>query len=208
MLPPILSHISDEILLLIFSYLDLPDLSVLTHVVPELERLTSDPVLHNHRIRIISPSRVNHSLFGTSPEGHPFRPSIVDLVHRGVLRGLAIERRWRTGAYFNSRNSVIQYENSRLLARRHAILPDVESSSPNIARALLPVVRKLKWSLQRDRVAKALKNGWCGLIQYDDGIGTWVQDKHPVVLDGEKVRLAICPDIKKKVVFYETLANP
>lgn len=85
-------------------YLDLPDLACLAEAIPSLSSLTVDPVLHLQRLRIIYPSRVNHSLFGTSAEGHGLRPSISDLVHRGVLRGLNIETRWRMGSYFYSRD--------------------------------------------------------------------------------------------------------
>ena len=86
------------------SFLDLPDLAVLARVVPALMHLTTDPVLHTYRLRIVSPSRVNHKLFGVSPQGHTLRPTLVDLVHRGVIKGLGIERRWRMGGYFYSRN--------------------------------------------------------------------------------------------------------
>ena len=86
------------------SFLDLPDLAVLAQVVPALMHLTTDPVLHTYRLKIVSPSRVNHKLFGVSPRGHALRPTLVDLVHRGVIKGLGIERRWRMGGYFYSPN--------------------------------------------------------------------------------------------------------
>lgn len=86
------------------SFLDLPDLAVLAQVVPALMHLTTDPVLHTYRLRIVSPSRVNHKLFGVSPQGHTLRPTLIDLVHRGVIKGLGIERRWRMGGYFYSLN--------------------------------------------------------------------------------------------------------
>ena len=87
------------------SFLDLPDLAVLAQVVPALMHLTTDPVLHTYRLRIVSPSRVNHKLFGVDPQGHALRPTLVDLVHRGVIKGLGIERRWRMGGYFYSLNA-------------------------------------------------------------------------------------------------------
>lgn len=86
------------------SYLDLPDLAVLSQVMPTLNPLTSDPVLHKYRLSIVSPSRINHFLFGTTPQGHALRPTVGDLVQRGVIRGLGIERRWRMGSYFYSLN--------------------------------------------------------------------------------------------------------
>ncbi|TFK41813.1 hypothetical protein BDQ12DRAFT_677206 [Crucibulum laeve] len=222
-----------EILLHILSYLDLPDLAALAQVAPSLTILTSDPVLHQYRIRIVSPSRVNHYLFGTGPQGHALRPTIGDLVHRGVIRGLGIERRWRMGSYFYSLNSIIQYENGRRLARRHTshilslqlerrfstptilkslhfshVLPDIESSFSNVARSLLPVMRKLKWSLQRDRFAKAVKTGNCSIARGSGSMAAWLENYGKgIVQDGEKVRLALCPDVRKRVVFYESLGR-
>jgi len=84
------------------SYLDLPDLASLSLLSPFLARLASDPALHKNRIRITAPSRVKHSLFGLSPKGLALRPTVADLVHRGIMRGLGIERRWRMGIYFYS----------------------------------------------------------------------------------------------------------
>lgn len=223
-----------EILLHILSFLDLPDLAILAQAVPTLMHLTTDPVLHTYRLRIVSPSRVNHKLFGMSPQGHALRPTLVDLVRRGVIRGLGIERRWRMGGYFYSLNSIMQYENMRSLYRRHAshvlavqlrrrttngtasnslqrlcsthVFPDVESSSLNVARSLLPIMRKLKWCLQRDRLAKVFKVSGVSI-----GIGAWL-DKgdsqgRKVVQEGEKVRLALCPNIRTKVGFYERLGK-
>jgi len=225
-----------EILLHILSFLDLPDLAVLAQVVPALMHLTTDPVLHTYRLRIVSPSRVNHKLFGVSPQGHTLRPTLVDLVHRGVIKGLGIERRWRMGGYFYSLNSIIQYENMCSLSRRHAshvlavqlrrrttngtpskslqilcsthVFPDEESSSLTVARSLLPTMRKLKWCLQRDRLAKVFKVSGVSV-----GIGAWLDRRDPssegrkVVQDGEKVRLALCPNIRTKVGFYERLGK-
>ena len=85
------------------SYLDLPDLWQLSSLnSPFLNSLTADPVLHFQRRWLVSPSRVNHSLFGKSKEGHSLRPSVVDLVRRGVMKGLGIERRRRMGMYIYS----------------------------------------------------------------------------------------------------------
>jgi hypothetical protein len=225
-----------EILLHILSYLDLPDLALIAQVAPSLIPLTTDPVLHTQRLRIVSPSRVNHHLFGKSPEGHLFRPTVGDLVQRGVIRGLAIERRWRMGVYFYSLNSIIQYNNSMALSRRHAshilsvqlrrrttaescsptsslqtlylchVLPDVESSSLNVARSLLPVVRKLKWSIQRDKLARVFKNSG-----KRSGVGAWLEsgngDARKLLPEDEKVRLAVCPDIRKRLGFFERLGG-
>jgi len=248
---------------------------------PFLSSLTSDPVLHFQRLWVISPSKVNHHLFGRSKEGHLLRPSVGELVQRGVMKGLGIERRWRLGLYLYSLDSILQYESGLALCRRRAqriltgqlsrrikaikedksksisdsdtaasvpeininarlimsecpmkrpvntaastsfrtyflnlhsthILPDIEGSSPSIARSLLPTMRKLKWSLQRDRLAREFKKSGkaVGLGKWlDDGEGEETSLRKRVFIDGEKVRLAVCPDMKKRVGFFEKLAG-
>ncbi len=84
------------------SFLDLPDLSSLTEAYPELACLVADPVLNHERLWVVGPSRVSHSLFGASIAGVPFRPTVPELVHRGIIRGMGIERRWRDGLYIYS----------------------------------------------------------------------------------------------------------
>ncbi|KAF9486553.1 hypothetical protein BDN70DRAFT_870138 [Pholiota conissans] len=217
-----------EILLHILSYLDIPDLAMIARVVPALEPLANDPVLQRYRLLIVSPSRVNHNLFGKGPHGQALRPTVPDLVHRGVLRG--IERQWRMGAYFYSKSAVIQYENGRMLSRRlasntlssqlrkriksdakasgssgSARSSDGESFSPNVASSLLPIMRQLKWSLQRDRLAKVFKDSGMRL-----GVGAWLANGdigRRILLDDEKFRLALCPDIRKTRGFFEKLSK-
>ncbi|KAF4612265.1 hypothetical protein D9613_004272 [Agrocybe pediades] len=227
----------------ILLHIHIPDLDVVAQAAPSLVPLTTDPVMHTHRLKIVYPSRVEHALFARGPVGDYLRPTVGDLVHRGVMKGLAIERQWRMGAYFYSRNAIVQYENSRALARRHAshvlkdqlrrriitssvattkanaphaislhalysshVLPDVESSSPNVARSLLPIVRKLKWSLQRDRLAKVFKDSGIRV-----GIGAWLEsgkgDARKVVQEGDKLRLAVCPPIRTRLGFFEGLGR-
>jgi hypothetical protein len=110
-----------EIVLHVFSYLDLPDLAVLSQLSPVLARLASDPALHNNRLRVVSPARVKHDLFGVSPRGDALRPSVGDLVHRGVMRGLAIERRWRAGTYFHSHLVRLSPNSTRSRSLDHAV---------------------------------------------------------------------------------------
>jgi hypothetical protein len=104
---------------LLVSYLDLPDLTSLSQVSPYLAALASDPLLHQNRLRIIAPSRIQHSLFGQGPQGIALRPTIIDLVHRGVFKGLGIERRWRDGVYLYSQRVSCLF------------LPDVEPTDSN-----------------------------------------------------------------------------
>ncbi|KAI0001716.1 hypothetical protein BJV77DRAFT_1063124 [Russula vinacea] len=171
-----------EILLHILSFLDVPELSSLASTSGYLATLAADPILQRTRLLVVAPSRLSHSLYGIGPEGLPLRPTVSDLIRRGVMKGLDIERRWRAGLYLYSAPSVANYEKSVLLQRGHAsnvvssklrrwslhpnplealykthVLPDVESSSPLISRCLLPVVRRLKWSIQRDSLSRVLR---------------------------------------------------
>ncbi|EAU92830.1 hypothetical protein CC1G_01875 [Coprinopsis cinerea okayama7 len=224
-------HFTDlppEVLLYILTFLDLPDLEALARAFPALVDLTTDPILHKYRLTVVAPSRISHQLFGKSPQGYFLRPTIGDLVHRGVIRGLGIERRWRTGNYFYSVNSIKQYESSQALFRRHVshvltvqlrrrvvesrttslrhllsshVFPDLEASSVRIDRSLMPIVRQLKWSFQRDKLAQSLKKSIYG----KGGLSSWLEGPGRSVLkdENEKVRLAICPDIRRRIGFFE-----
>ncbi|KAI5897989.1 uncharacterized protein SCHCODRAFT_02486154 [Schizophyllum commune H4-8] len=228
-----LRDVPPEILLYIFSFLDIPDLETMARLSPLYAALASDPLLQRTRLLVIAPARVDHSLFGEGPTGVMLRPTVSDLVNRGVLRGLNIERRWRMGLYFGSQASVRQYETSIVLARRHAsnkltsqlrrrsiaspsgdraaycksfpkAFPDAESSSPAISRSLLPIMHQLKWSLHRDSLAKVVRGGRVDASSFGD----WLERRgRAVVTETERVRLAICPDIRRLVGFYESLAR-
>ncbi|EED80882.1 predicted protein [Postia placenta Mad-698-R] len=211
------------------SFLDIPDLASLSHVHPVLAQYAEDPVLHRFRLQVVAPSRVSHSLFRQSSAGVPLRPTVPDLVHRGIIRGLGIERRWRAGMYFHSQHMVTQYENSLRLQRTHAgnviestlrrrststlshvyserMLPE-ESASPAISPSLIPTMRKLKWSLQRDRLAKLVK-ARSDLVR-NGGVVTWLEGRGKTVMrkENERVRLALCPGISSIVQFYEGLSR-
>ncbi|TFY69216.1 hypothetical protein EVJ58_g547 [Rhodofomes roseus] len=218
-----------EVWLHIFSYLDLPELANLARVSPVLACYAEDPVLHHHRLHVVAPSRVSHSLFGQSSDGLPLRPTVSDLVHRGIMRGLGIERRWRAGMYFYSQHMVAQYEVSLRLQRTHAgnvvesalrrrsstslyriysarVLPD-ELPSAAISSTLIPAMRKLKWSIQRDRLAKLVKAR--SEMVREGGVVAWLEDRGKAVMrrENERVRLALCPGIGGTVRFYENLSH-
>lgn len=101
----------------------------------------------------------------------------------------------------------------KLLYHSH-ILPDVESSLLSVSRSLLPVVRKLKWSIQRDKLANEVRglSGTQGFgnsaLPLTGGLGAWIELKgQGVVQDCERVRLALCPDVRRMVKFYEGLRH-
>lgn len=69
----------------------------------------------------------------------------------------------------------------------------------------MPVIRKLRWSLQRDQLSRVIRDSASGLGKIG-GIAAWIEDKGPSkVQDGERVRLALCPGVKKVVRFYESV---
>lgn len=84
------------------SFLDISDLDCLARLSPFLNVLSSDPVLHRNRLRVVAPSRIKHSLFAQGCHGTLLRPSVADLVRMNVMKGIGIERRWRLGIYFYS----------------------------------------------------------------------------------------------------------
>lgn len=85
------------------------------------------------------------------------------------------------------------------------VLPHVECSNPSLARSLMPTVHKLKWSIQRDNLAKLVK---ARFYNKSGLFGSWVENQgRGVVKEDEKVRLAICPGIRKRVGFFEALGR-
>lgn len=81
------------------------------------------------------------------------------------------------------------------------IYPDVESSSLFVSRSLLPTVRKLKWSFRRDHLAKIARSGCSATAE---NFATWLEVRGKgIVQDGERVRLALCPSVKKMAALYE-----
>ncbi|KAI0640075.1 hypothetical protein C8Q77DRAFT_106117 [Trametes polyzona] len=221
-----LLYLPAETLLYILSYLDLPDLTSLARAYPQLAQLVEDPILHRERLRVIAPSRISHSLFGQGPSGTPLRPSVADLVHRNILRGMGIERRWRSGLYFSSSHMVKQYEIalrlkwtlardvlSHTLRNRSPatqdtfyhtrVLPHETSAAPVSAR-LVSTVRRLRWALQRDRLARLVRDR--SEMVEKGGVVAWLQGKG-LWRENERLRLAVCPGVKGMIKFYEGLAH-
>jgi hypothetical protein len=85
-------------------------------------------------------------------------------------------------------------------------------------------MRKLKWCLQKDRLAREFKR--CGKA-VGVGLGIWLSEgegemtfgdgaerevekkrmRKRIFGDGEKVRLALCPGVKQRVGFFEKLGR-
>lgn len=129
---------------------------------------------------------------------------------------------------------VTQYENSMRLQWTHArtilshtlrtrstpaareafyhtrVLPrDLSPTPTHVSPSLVSSVRRLRWALQRDRLAhhvkdrsEMVKDGNGGLMRWFEGNGRAVMWR-----ENERVRLALCPGIKGIVKFYEGLAQ-
>ncbi|KAJ8473076.1 hypothetical protein ONZ45_g210 [Pleurotus djamor] len=97
------------------------------------------------------------------------------------------------------------------------VFPDIESSSPYVSRTLLPIMRQLKWSIQRDKLAKLVRQGECVVAVVNASgtpdtaaLGRWLESKGKGVVNedvDERVRLAICPSVKQMVGRYEALSR-
>lgn len=116
--------------------------------------------------------------------------------------GLRLEKRYRSLVIASQlRRRVSSGPSTLENLYQTRVFPDVESSSHSISRLLLPVMHKLKWSIQRDKLAKIVRDG-----QSEGGLASWFEAKgQRIIQDGERVRLALCPSVKKKVGFYEAL---
>lgn len=85
------------------------------------------------------------------------------------------------------------------------VLPRETSAAPVSAR-LVSTVRRLRWALQRDRLARFVKDR--SEMVEKGGAVAWLESKGRAALwrENERVRLAVCPGIKGIVKFYEQLA--
>ena len=122
---------------------------------------------------------------------------------------------------------VAQYEVSLRLQRTHAgnvvestlrrrsaaskhrvysarVLPDERAV---VSPSLIPAMRKLKWQIQRDRLAQLVKAR--SEMVRNGGVVAWLEDRGKAVMrrENERVRLALCPGIGGIVRFYEDLSH-
>jgi hypothetical protein len=91
----------------------------------------------------------------------------------------------------------------------HTHLP-IESQSHRVSRSLLPVIVRLKWSMARDQISRSVRvrPPAKGLVNDEKNFKRWLEGKgYALLRENERVRLAICPGIKKLVGFYETLSQ-
>ena len=114
------------------SYIDVPELSALASTCHYLAALAADPILQRTRLLVVTPSRLSHSLFAIGPGGSPLRPTMLDLIRRGVMKGLDIERRSRAGLYLYSALARIPpffMMRSMLIGTLHSLWPTTRNPS-------------------------------------------------------------------------------
>ena len=70
-------------------------------------------------------------------------------------------------------------------------------------------MRRLRWALQRDRLAHFVKDRSEMVKDGNGGLMKWLEGNGRVVMwrENERLRLALCPGIKGIVRFYEGLAR-
>lgn len=84
----------------------------------------------------------------------------------------------------------------------------------SVSRSLLPVVHKLKWSIQKDNMSRIIRAHTFSAVNqsesshpFNGGFGVWAEFKGANIFgDSERVRLALCPDVRKMIKFYEEMA--
>lgn len=94
------------------------------------------------------------------------------------------------------------------------VLPDIESSILSVSRSLLPVVHKLKWSIQKDNMSRIVRAHTFSAMNsidpphpFNGGFGVWAELRGSSIFgESERVRLALCPDVRKMIKFYEEMA--
>jgi hypothetical protein len=84
------------------------------------------------------------------------------------------------------------------------ILPS-ETNSPLVSRRLLPVIARLKWSMKRDGLARRVRGS---SAKGSDGPRWWIEGSGRILIhEGERIRLAVCPGVRKFVKFFEQLST-
>lgn len=83
----------------------------------------------------------------------------------------------------------------------------------SVSRSLLPVVHKLKWSIQKDNMSRIIRahtfsaNTSKSPHPFNGAFGVWAEVKGSSIFgESERVRLALCPDVRKMIRFYEDMA--
>jgi len=108
----------------------------------------------------------------------------------------------------------------------YGVTEGLKKSKPGVvSRILLPTIRSLRWSLKRDQVSRVVRGaGGIGALfrrrliddepdTPDRRVAIWIEKQGPKLipdsstgLEGERTRLALCPDVGRIIRFYEGLS--
>ena len=96
--------------------------------------------------------------------------------------------------------------NARSTFYRSRVLPR-DTSAAEVSPPLVSAVRRLRWALQRDRLAHFVKDR--SEMAKNGGLTKWLEGNGRAVMwrENERLRLALCPGIKGIVKFYEGLTQ-
>ena len=103
----------------------------------------------------------------------------------------------------------IFYHTRVLPAESYSPSSSSASHAPHVSPRLVSTVRRLRWALQRDRLAHFVKDRSEMVKDGNGGLMKWLEGNGRVVMwrENERLRLALCPGIKGIVRFYEGLAR-
>jgi hypothetical protein len=67
------------------------------------------------------------------------------------------------------------------------------------------VIARLKWSMKRDGLARRVRGS---SAKGSDGLRWWIEGSGRMFIhEGERIRLAVCPGVRKFVKFFEQLST-
>ncbi|ORY24016.1 hypothetical protein BCR39DRAFT_339804 [Naematelia encephala] len=210
-----------ELLTRILLYLSPDDLCTLSRVVPDFIGIEDDEYLRMMWFSRTLPARVGFALF--SPLRG--RPDPKELVRRGTLRGIAIISGVRSMGYWSSESAVRLSRIHQTLHLQHvkrtldsALAPSHRPAAAELYRArILPLpststaprisagAHVLAKAQEKDEVRRALLRGLVGVRTIGQAIERWGLSAFGG--ESERVRWAVCPGIKEKRIFWETLAT-
>jgi len=131
--------------------------------------------------------------------------SSLRLEHARIVRVLTNHLTNRAGLFagFSAHAHAHAHAHSGAGASLALLLPS-ETNSPRISRRLLPIIARLKWSMRRDRLASRVRRS---SANRPDGLRSWIEGSgRALVHEGERIRLAVCPGVRKFVKLFEELS--
>lgn len=90
---------------------------------------------------------------------------------------------------------------------RRPVATPVESESTLISRRLLPTIARLNWEMTRDRISRSIRSNYSrkGMVNDEKSLKRWMEINGMFIQETERVRLAICPGVRKFVRMFDKL---